>query len=428
MDETGLRESHLYIVIATLLVAIAAVGALTQADVLAGLWRIQVHPARLLNDFTTVGGEGAALVNAVLVAVLGLAVVRVVGVRLSGPTVAAVFTMFGFGLFGKTPLNALPIFIGVAVAARIAGKTFKEYILMAMYGTALGPLITALAVEAGLPVVGALAVAVVGGVVAGVVLPAVAIAMLRFHQGFNLYNIGMTSGFIAVFGASILVAANAGPPAALVWNDAPSTLLVFLVPAVSAVLIAAGILAGPRAAVAEVRAILRLPGRLPSDFMSMVSARGSLVNAGIMGILLWAYVLLVGGSLNGPVLGGIFTAVGFATFGKHPRNGWPVMAGVVIACLVFGKSLASPGPLLAALFVLTLSPLAGEFGWHIGLLAGFLHLVMVQRTGARHLGINLYNNGFAGGLTATLFVAVLEWYNSRSARENPRGRDSGDSS
>jgi hypothetical protein len=51
----------------------------------------------------------------------------------------------------------------------------------------------------------------------------------------------------------------------------------------------------------------------------------------------------------------------------------------------------------------------------MGLLAGFLHLVMVERTGAWHLGVNLYNNGFAGGLTAALLVAVIEWY--RSARD-----------
>jgi hypothetical protein len=351
--------------------------------------------------------------------------VRIVGVRLSGPTVAAVFTMFGFGLFGKTPLNAIPIFIGVALAARIARKSFREYILMALYGTALGPLITALAVEAGLPVAPALVVAVAGGVLAGLLLPAVAISMLRFHQGFNLYNIGMTCGFIGVFGAAIIVAADAGPPGALVWNDAPTPVLVFLVPAVSIVLLVAGLVSGPRAALSGFARILRLSGRLPSDFMTMVSVGASLLNAGVMGLLLWGYVQLVGGDLNGPVLGGIFTAIGFATFGKHPRNGWPVIAGVVVACLVFGKDLAAPGPLLAALFVLTLAPLGGEFGWGVGILAGFVHLVMVERTGAWHLGVNLYNNGFAGGLTATLFAAVIEWFNSRSTKQ-ARWRGSGE--
>ncbi len=382
-----------------------------------GVVRIQHHPARLLNDFTLVGGEGAALVNAALVATLGLLLVRINGVRLSGPTVSAVFTILGFGLFGKTLLNVLPIFIGVAISARIARKSFREYILMALFGTTLGPLITALAVETGLPLAAALATAVVGGIVAGILLPPVAIVMLRLHQGFSLYNIGLTGGFLGVFGASLLVASGRTPSAALAWNDAPSLSLILLIPAMSLLLLIAGFSSRPRQALVGFRKIATLSGRLPSDFMTMSSVNGSLVNMGIMGLLTWGYVMAVGGKLNGPVLGGVLTAIGFASFGKHPRNGWSVVAGVALACLLFGKDPAAPGPILAALFCLTLSPVAGEFGWKIGVVAGLLHFVMVERTGAWHLGVNLYNNGFAGGLTATLLVAVIEWY--RASRGAP---------
>jgi hypothetical protein len=167
--------------------------------------------------------------------------------------------------------------------------------------------------------------------------------------------------------------------------------------------------------------------------MSMTSVTGALINAGIMGLLTWGYVVIVGAPVNGPVIGGIFTAVGFATFGKHPRNGWPVIAGVVLAILLFGKDFSAPGPILAALFALTLSPLAGQFGWPVGVIAGFLHLAMVEQTGAWHLGVNLYNNGFAGGLTASLIVAIIEWYQAsresipaRGATE-PRKRPRGES-
>jgi hypothetical protein len=86
--------------------------------------------------------------------------------------------------------------------------------------------------------------------------------------------------------------------------------------------------------------------------------------------------------------------------------------GIVAATLVFGKSLDAPGPLLAALFGTTLAPLAGEFGPIAGVLAGFLHLAVVDRSAAWHGGMNLYNNGFSGGLVATLFMAVLEWHRS----------------
>lgn len=114
----------------------------------------------------------------------------------------------------------------------------------------------------------------------------------------------MTCGFTGVFGASIIVAADAGQAGVLVWNEAPTPVLVFLVPAVSIVLLVAGLVSGPRTAFSGFGGILRLSGRLPSDFMTMVSVGASLLNAGLMGLLLWGYVLLVGGDLNGPVLGG----------------------------------------------------------------------------------------------------------------------------
>ena len=44
--------------------------------------------------------------------------------------------------------------------------------------------------------------------------------------------------------------------------------------------------------------------------------------------------------------------------------------------------------------------------------AGFVHLTLVERSAAWHGGLDLYNNGFAGGLTATLFVAIIQWLRS----------------
>jgi hypothetical protein len=153
---------------------------------------------------------------------------------------------------------------------------------------------------------------------------------------------------------------------------------------------------------------------------------GALLNMGVMGLAMWVYVILVGAHLNGPVLGGIFTIMGFAAFGKHPRNVWPVVAGVMLAALLFGRELSAPAVILGTLFGTTLAPLAGEFGVLMGMLGGFLHLSMVLRTGAWHAGIGLYNNGFAGGLTATFLVALIEWHRTyhpvrRPAKEGSVG-------
>jgi len=405
------QDRLLYILMLVLLSGVMVAGIVAEgpAASASGLWAIQTHPARLLNDYSVVAG-GAALVNAALVALIGLALVRVNKVRLSGPTVAAVFTLLGFGLFGKTPLNIVPVVLGVWVSARLAGKQFRDYILIALFGTALAPLVSLLSVELGLPGGLSLPVAFVGGFLAGLLLPAVAIVMLRLHQGYNLYNIGLTTGFLALFAAAIIFGRGNQLSGGAVWNGEPSLLLRTLVPAMSLVLIGVGWAAAPHGAIEGFRRLMRQPGRLPSDFMDSEGVPASLVNMGAMGLLLWGYTVAVGADLNGPVLGGLFTVIGFAAFGKHPRNVWPIVLGVVAAALVFGWELSAPGVILAALFATTLAPLAGEFGPIVGIAAGFLHLLIVLRSGAWHAGIGLYNNGFAGGITATLLVAVIEWY------------------
>ena len=63
---------------------------------------------------------------------------------------------------------------------------------------------------------------------------------------------------------------------------------------------------------------------------------------------------------------------------------------------------------IAGLFGTTLAPISGYFGWPYGVLAGFLHSSVVLYTGSPVAGMNLYNNGFSGGLIAiVLYPAII---------------------
>ncbi len=189
-----------------------------------------------------------------------------------------------------------------------------------------------------------------------------------------------------------------------------------MVPVFSSITLVWGLVLGKKKTVPGFLKIMKLSGRLPSDFVDMTSTGSALFNMGVLGLFGSAYIFSVGGDFNGPTIGALMTVMGFGAFGKHLRNCIPVMAGILLATILFGKSPGDPAPLLAILFGTTLAPLAGEFGPLIGMLAGFLHLVMVERTTAWHGGLNLYNNGFAAGLTATLILACIEWY--RANRPN----------
>ncbi|HPC38243.1 MAG TPA: DUF1576 domain-containing protein, partial [Exilispira sp.] len=101
-------------------------------------------------------------------------------------------------------------------------------------------------------------------------------------------------------------------------------------------------------------------------------------------------------------------------FGKNLRNSIPVVIGVILTALLLQIELNSPSIILATLFSTTLAPIAGTFGVIAGLIAGSLHLILVQFTAGWVGGINLYNNGFAGGLVATFLVAIIDWLENAS--------------
>ena len=393
------------------------------SETMQGFLTLQTHAGRLINDFTTVG-VGAALLNSALVGAIGLVLVYFVEVSLSGPTIAAIFTLAGFGFFGKTPLNCLPIIAGVWIAARVAHKSLGSYSLIALFGTALGPLVTYLMFDMGLSLPLSVPLGLTAGLLAGVVLPAVAGSMLQLHQGYNLYNVGFTCGFLGLFASSLLLATDSMASLTIVWSTTYHPVLMLLIPVISLFLIVSGVASEGfeqvRKTFSEFSKIQRLSGRLPTDFFDQSNAGGTLLNMGLLGLASWTYVWVTGAPFNGPVLGGIFTIIGFGCFGKSLKNTWPIVLGAVSATLLFGKDLTAPGPILAALFCTTLAPIAGQFGMIAGFIAGFIHLFMVETTAAWHGGLDLYNNGFAGGLTASLLIAILQWYKTNRPMEDFR--------
>jgi len=156
--------------------------------------------------------------------------------------------------------------------------------------------------------------------------------------------------------------------------------------------------------------ILWYSGRLVTDFTQLAGFGITLVNMGLMGLIGMLYVIISNGIMNGPIMGALFTVVGFSAFGKHPRNSIPILIGVFLASLTKVWDPSSTIVIMSALFGTTLAPIAGEFGWISGILTGFLHLSVVMNVGFLHGGINLYNNGFSGGIVAAILVPVLNTF------------------
>ena len=93
------------------------------------------------------------------------------------------------------------------------------------------------------------------------------------------------------------------------------------------------------------------------------------------------------------------------------------MFGVLIGSLIKNWSICDPAPLLALLFSTTLAPIAGTYGIAMGLTAGFLHSSVALNVGILYSGVNLYNNGFAGGLVAVIMVPLIQSVMDKRARD-----------
>jgi hypothetical protein len=375
--------------------------------ILRGLLRIITDPDYLITDYMGIGGVGASFVNSGLVSLLCIALLRHLRVPATGITFAAIWTIAGFSFFGKNLLNVWFIIAGVWLFARYRKEPFSRFVYSALFGTALAPLVTQILFGFNAPLLVRLPLATLAGLSIGFVLPPLGAAMMRFHQGFNLYNIGFVSGLVGSIALSVFRSYGFIPETRLIWTTGHNGTLAPLFLAFFLALFALGFQMNERR-ISGLAAIMRRPGRIVTDFLLLAGIGPTLMNMALGGIGSILYLLLIGGDINGPTLGGVFTVVGFSAFGKHPKNMAPIVAGVVLGGLTKVWGLSDPRIQLAALFGTTLAPVAGEFGPFWGIVAGFIHSSLVLNIGALHAGFNLYNNGFSGGAVAAVLVPVIE--------------------
>jgi hypothetical protein len=375
-------------------------------EVLSGELSIIRSPSILITDYIEYANLGAAFFNAGLVTLMGLALAWLIRARFNGYLLSAIFTLSGFAFFGKNVFNILPIFMGVFLFdVLFSHQRVKDLIAPLLFGTTLGPVVSQVAFGFDFGWWGVVG-GVLLGVLAGILLAALMNHIYSFHLGYNLYNTGTTGGFVATVVYITMRGFGLEIEPAFYWSTAFTGFLSWYVLALFLGLIVLGFIWGAR--FSQYRKIWHSSGKLASDYVVIADLGTTLVNMGILGLIALGYVHLVGGDVNGAILAGIFTVAGFGALGKHPRNILPIMIGVYLICFPIVWRHADPGPLLAALFCTTLAPLAGKFGILAGLIAGMLHLPMVMHVGSIHGYMNLYNNGFAGGLAMLIIVGFVK--------------------
>lgn len=377
------------------------------AQLIHGLAQIVLTEDSLITDYVRVAGPGAALVNSALVTAISIIILYCSHESHNGLTLVVVGLMSGFSLFGKNFINIWPILLGTWLYAKSRREHFGKYAAIGLMSTALAPVISYIFLDNGW---GTPLIALVAGVIIGFIMPPLAAYTYRIQNGMNLYNVGFACGLVAFIFVPIMISLGANPTTRYDWASGYDAifgpiLLIFCI-----ALIVAGFLINPLptwACWAGYRRLLQTSGRAPSDYLRMFGVAPVLINMGVNGLIGMAFIFAGGGTLNGPTVGGILTIIGFSAFGKHAGNIVPIMIGVLLGSFIMNWSLSDPAVQLACLFCTTLAPVSGYFGWPYGVLAGFLHSSVVLYTGNPVAGMNLYNNGFSGGLVATVLYPLI---------------------
>ena len=293
--EVGDNARYSFILFFSLLFLLSAFIFDSPSEIFRGIPAILTVPSVLFTDYVALAGLGTAFFNAGLLMLICIGISKLSKIMMEGPVIAAIFTVGGFALFGKNLVNIWPIIIGVWLHSRWRKQIFGKFILPALFGTALSPVVSQIAYGFGLPTFPAYFLAITAGLAIGFILPPLANQFVVFHQGFNLYNIGFTSGIIGMAIMSMFRAfgydvAERTRFIATGYNVPLATWLFTFF----ALMLLSGLLMTNKLAKAML-VVWRQEGRLVSDFVKTAGFGPSLINMALL------------------VLGFLFLGKGFST-------------------------------------------------------------------------------------------------------------------
>jgi len=388
-------------------------------DMLTGYFNILTSPSILLTDYLFIGGLSATLFNVLTTTGVNLLILKWLKVEFSGGIFACLLTIAGFAFFGKNLYNALPIYLGVFLYAKMSKTKLKDHILVLLLSSGISPVTSYLVFGAGFSLGLGIFLGISSGILIGFILPAFNTFSMKFHQGYNLYNTGFSMGVISMVITGVLasfgIQVNRNN---LVSGEYHNILLIFTL-ALSFLLILLSMWENNEV-FKKYPAIFKKSGRLLTDFFQDPGEDVALLNIGFMGLITVIVIQSVGITINGPVMGAILTILGFSAFGKHPANSIPVMIGAILA-IEFTPIEWTNGSILAVLFVTGVAPIAGQFGFIVGIFIGFVHVMITPLALTFQGGFDLYNNGFAAGFVAAVFAPVLTsflWQRDTSQKWN----------
>ncbi len=403
-----------FLTASTLAFFLAAVICPDRAQMVTGLANILMSPAQITKDYFIIGSVSGTFLNVGLVMAAFTAMLYIPGTVSKGSTVAAYFLTAGFSTWGINFLNIWPFVLGVLVLSLVKRKPFSQYVDLAMFSTALCPLVSELllrypnAEEVHAITLTSALLALAVGMAVGFLTPAMAAHSPNLHKGFDLYSAALPGGLLGFFLVALLykTLGHDVPAITPTLGDGRPEIVWTFCGVFFGLCVLAGFLVNGKSFKGYLD-LLKDTGH-KADFTSKYGAGLAIMNVGVYGLFIVAYYILVGGSFNGVTLGIIFCMVCWGAAGAHPGNVWPIMLGYVIASQFGVNAVNAQAILIGLCFASGLAPISGVYGWWAGVIGGAAHYILVTSVPALHGGFCLYNGGFTALLIAVILVPQLE--------------------
>lgn len=403
------QTNRLFLYLSVLLIGSAFVLDSPEA-IFSGIIQIIVQSDILITDYFAIGGVGAALFNAGLITLVSVLIIMYSETEFSGSVIASIMLMLSFGLFGKNIVNIIPILIGTYLYALVTKEPYKDIVHISLLATSFSPIVSELMFVVNLPLYLRLFLSITVGLSIGFTIKPVARSLYKVHDGYSLANIGFAIGIMSTLYVSVMKSYGYVPYKRMIVTTQYTVPSAIVLSILFLLLFYIGWLSD-HDAFKKYRQLLHETGHGDNDFYKKYGLGAVLINMSVNGFLALFFVLVVAkGALNGPNIGGILTIIGFSGAGKHWKNITPIFIGIYLGGLTKSWSLDQPAVLLGALFSTALAPIAGDFGFIWGVVAGFINSSVVLNSGSLHAGMNLYNTGFAVGIVAAVMVPVLRLF------------------
>ena len=403
---------------------IAAVCMPDRSAMFSGLGKILTGPTKLSSNYFSIGGYAATFLNMGLVALAMTALFHFTKVPVNNVSSLAFLLTLGFCSWGIHILNMWFTILGVVVGNLIKKDKPLANVNAMLFSTGVAPVVSEMLFRyPNAEVVGfnglGFVLAIVAGIIAGIMIPAGLPHSPNVHKGYNLYSaalpVGMTAFFLnGVFYKvmGIEVPGAAGDVAVASWGAVNIfCIALFAVFVVVALAMGAG---------KEYWNLLK--NRNQVNNVSGTLGNGVfLMNAGVYGLFILAYYNLVGANFNGVVLGLVFCMLCTCNSGSRPTNVWPIMLGYIVASTVtswiapvlggnFSLAVNAPAIVVGLCYANGLSPICDKYGWAYGFVAAMIHYCIVTLVPGLHGGFCLYNGGFTSIFVCIILIPVLEKY------------------